>query len=256
MFEYRRLGLSIALCLSVANMLSPQAISSGIPQRWVAKKYKVPPVGSPLRREAAATRGGSTLGQGTCPQDTPIALIPKEGLSATTSTYPTLFFRMPSVAANKPLPAKFTLLDGDRAIYRTNFQLVGERRTIGISLPSTEKLPPLTIDKNYRWSLTIQCSTANQESVRIDLAGMIRRVVPDALLAAKLQALSESPTTPNNPLQLAELYAESEIWQDALMQIVSARKLQPNNPQVTAQWQSLLESAQLNSVVNDPLAPD
>lgn len=83
---------------------------------------------------------------------------------------------------------------------------------------------------------------------------MIRRVAPDAELSAKLQKTSLQDRSSNRP-QVPEIYAEAEIWQDALTILANLHRLQPNNPQVTSQWRSLLESADLADVVNDPLAP-
>ena len=244
MFKYRRWGLTIALVASFAtSILPPMAIAKGIPSRWAAKRYKVPAVGIPLRREAAATRGG-------CPVDRLTALMPPDGMAATTTAYPTLFFSVPTLLASNSLPAEFTLKDGNQIVYQTKFQLVGNRRTIPISLPSTGQLAPLKIDRDYQWSLIVQCSN-EPDSDRIVTTGIIRRVVPDAALAAKLQAFSQATPAPTNPPQLPEIYAEAEIWQDALMELANLRRLQPKNSQVMAQWQSLLKSADLGAVAND-----
>ena len=241
MFKYCRWGLAIGLVAT--SILPSMAIAKGIPARWAAKRYKVPAVGIPLRREAAATRGD-------CPADPSIALTPPDGLATTTTAYPTLFFRVP---ASSTLPATFTLKDGTKTVYQTKLQLAGDRRTIGISLPSTG-LTPLTIDRDYRWSFTIQCSN-DPEGANLVTTGIIRRIVPDAAVTAKLQTFARSESTPSQPPLVPEIYAEAEIWQDALMELVSLRRRQPQNPQVLAQWRSLLKSVALDAVVNDPLSP-
>jgi Domain of Unknown Function (DUF928) len=246
MFYHFRWGLAIALVLSFAtNILPPVAIAKGIPARWAAKRYKVPTVGSPLRREAAATRGE-------CPRDPLLALVPPDSTSVTTQSYPTLFFRVPARSPNST-PLEFTLKDGETIVYQTKLPVVGKRQIVAISLPSTAKLPPLTLDRDYQWSATLPCNN-DAESAYFRTTGIIRRIAPDADLSAKLQAASAQDRSTNRP-QVPEIYAEAEIWQDALTVLANLHRLQPNNLQVTAQWRSLLESGDLAGVVNDPLAP-
>jgi Domain of Unknown Function (DUF928) len=246
MFDYRRGGLSIAIVLSFTTFM-PMAIADSIPQRWAAKKYKVPNVGKPLRREAAATRGSCTI-------DSPVALVPIDGLTATTNPYPTLFFSVPTLPANSSLPVKFTLLDGNKTVYQTKFPLTGTRRTIGVILPATTELPPLEIDRDYRWSFSLQCGQTSA-SASHTIGGMIRRVAPDATLRDKLLALAPASPEPSVLLQLAQIYAEAELWQDALMQVVELRRLDPKNPQVIDQWKDLLHSVDLEAIAKDPIDP-
>jgi Domain of Unknown Function (DUF928) len=246
MFKHYRLGLAIALVAVLAsNTLPSMAISKGIPARWAAKRYKVPAVGSPLRRESAATRGD-------CPVDPAIALTPLDGIATTTTAYPTLFFRVP---ASSDLPVEFTLQDGKKTVYQTKFPLTGARRTISITLPSAD-LAPLTIDRDYRWRLLIRCSNDPNNADHLVTSGIVRRVVPDAAVTAKLQTLARSEAALSQSLRVPEIYAEAEIWQDALMELVRLRRLQPQNPQVLGQWRRLLKSADLDAVVNDPLSPE
>jgi Domain of Unknown Function (DUF928) len=243
MLKNYRWGLAIALVASLAtNMIPTEAIANGIPARWAAKRYKVPTVGSPVRREAAATRGN-------CVTDLPIALTPPQGIAVTTTAYPTFYLRVPAIPTNKPVPLEFTLKDGNKIVYQAKFQLSGQRRIVGLSLPSNGILPPLEIDRDYRWSSNIQCSIDSEESVDLVTNSIIRRVAPDAALTAKLQAVSAASSTATKP----EIYAEAEIWQDALTELVNLRRLQPKNPQLAAQWQTLLKSADLATVINDPL---
>lgn len=245
MFKHYRLGRAISLVAVFAiNILPSIAIAKGIPTRWAAKRYKVPAVGIPLRREAAATRGN-------CPAETLIALTPPQSIATTTTAYPTLFFRVPAISGNS-LPFKFELKDGNKTIYQTTLQVTGNRRIVAISLPSTAKLAPLTIDRDYRWLSKLQCSN-DEESANLVTTGIIRRIAPDAALSAKIKAVSQADSASAQPPQLPEIYAEAEIWQDALMELVSLRRLQPQNPQVLAQWRRLLKSADLDAVANDPL---
>lgn len=243
MLKNYRWGVAIALLASLAtNIIPMEAIANGIPARWAAKRYKVPTVGSPVRREAAATRGN-------CATDLPIALTPPQGIAVTTTAYPTFYLRVPAIPANSPVPLAFALKDGNKTVYQAKLQLSGKRRIIALSLPSNQKLPPLEIDRDYRWSSSIECSNDSEESVNLVTTSIIRRVAPDAALTAKLQAVSSSSSQATKP----EIYAEAEIWQDALMELVNLRRLQPTNPQVAALWQTLLKSADLGAVVNDPL---
>jgi Domain of Unknown Function (DUF928) len=248
MFKSAHWGLSIAVVSSfLTSILPPVAIAQSIPTRWAAKRYKVPTVGSPLRREAAATRGN-------CPADPFLAIAPKDAITVTKTAYPTLFFSVPTVPKGDSLPLEFKLKDGTKTVYQTKLQLTGNRQIVSISLPSTSKLAPLTIDRDYDWSAIIRCSN-DSESANLIVTGMIRRITPDAELTAKLKAFSQVEPSQRQLQQLPSIYAEAEIWQDALMELVNLRRLQPKNPQVFTQWQSLLKSVDLETIVNDPLSP-
>jgi hypothetical protein len=82
---------------------------------------------------------------------------------------------------------------------------------------------------------------------------MIRRVAPDATLRDKLLALAPRSPEPIVLLQLTQIYAEAELWQDALMQVVELRRLDPKNPQVIDQWKDLLHSVDLEAIAKDPI---
>ncbi len=124
-------------------------------------------MGFPKRGQTAPARSGSNAGK-LYDRFSPIAIVPIEGFSATTSAYPTLFFRVPSLPANSSLPVKFALLDGNKTVYQTKFPFTGIRRTIGVELPSTGELQPLEIDRGYRWMSSLQSGNTSASAVDLD----------------------------------------------------------------------------------------
>lgn len=241
----RSFALSLALALITGfsiSVITPQALrAQGIPDRWQASAYQPPTgLGKPGRREGAGTRGPAN-----CPvANKPLtAFVPSNNFGVTVAAYPSFSFYMPQMQARE---VEFVLKDeNNEEVYSTSFITTGESGVISLSLPADSGLPPLELGKNYHWSFSIVC-TPQDRGLDLGVEGTIRRVELNAGLDSKLKQANLK----NRP----DIYAESEIWYEALTALIQLRRTYPDDPSVTAEWTKLLKSVGLESLVGEPLA--
>ena len=161
-----------------------------------------------------------------------LPLIPKDTAALTTHAQPTLFtfisnttnceFRVSILEGNQPRPA---------FIFATTHAMAGIRRVdladFGVTLkPGVE----------YRW-MAIARPDSKQRSGDLTASGYIKRIVPDAALAEKIDKAA--------PADLAAVYAEAGIWYDALAAISDQIAANPKDADLVAARKDLLEQAGL-----------
>lgn len=240
-------SLTLATILGLLSLLqTPQALlASGIPQRWEAKAYQ-PPSGlsTPTRTAGAGTRSPGSI----CPLiGKPLtALLPTSHFGVTVAGYPTFFVYMPALSPQTPpLPVEFLLQDkSGNEMYKANFQTNGTPGIITLNLPTRAGLAPLEVGQDYKWSFSIICQ-ASDRSHDMNVEGWVRRVELNPTLGAQLKQAS--------PQQQVELYAEAEIWQDALATLVQLRRDNPNDATIATSWQKLMNAAGLNDIIQESL---
>lgn len=239
-------SLTLAVIIGLLGLLqAPQALlASGIPQRWETKAYQ-PPSGLST---PARTAGAGTRSPGNCPViGKPLtALLPTSRFGVTVADYPTFFVYMPALSPQKPpLPVEFLLQDkSGNEIYKASFQTNGRSGIIALNLPNKAGLAPLEIGEDYKWSFSIICQSSDRSN-DLNVEGWVRRVELNPTLGTKLQQAS--------PQQQVELYAEAEIWQDALATLVQLRRNNPNDATIAASWQKLMNAAGLNDIIQESL---
>lgn len=241
----RSLKLSLLVGLFTLIQTPQLLLARGIPQRWEAKKYRPPAgIGAPQRVEGGGTRGPDSCLAGKALT----ALVPSNRFGATVAAYPTFFVYMPAVSPQKSsLPVEFILEDADEnELYKATFQTTGRPGIVTLSLPTGAGLSPLQVGRDYRWSFSIICQPG-ESTVNIEVEGWVRRVELNPTLNNRLQQAS--------PENRVELYAESEIWHDALASLVQLRRNNPRNSAVAARWSQLLSAAGLNNIVQESLVP-
>jgi hypothetical protein len=204
------------------------------------RPYEPAAPGLPNRRDAGGTRGG-----GSCirnQEDDLVALMPADSYGQTLSGYPTLFWSIPQTEAEA---IEFVLLDeAANEIYRTTLHITGEANVIRLSLPVHAGLPPLEVGALHRWYFALVCDPADR-SADIYTEGWIQRVEPTAELTAEIEAAAVS----DRPA----IYAVAGLWHDALSAIAEQRYANPEDVVADASWRSLLESVDLDVVVDHPL---
>ncbi|WP_017652590.1 DUF928 domain-containing protein [Fortiea contorta] len=247
----------------------PQAIASPVklvpprPDRQASAspvKFVPPP---PPDRGAAGDRGGAaSRGCGNNNQSL-MAIVPvyeqtinqQPGQTVsvtkvwglTTSEHPSFWFFVPyniSAIASTEFILKDESQKSSKTIYKTTVASPPTPGIINIRLPSN--IPPLQTEKMYRWffKLKVKCDTQQTEQLQY-AEGWIQRMKPNSSLAELL------PQT--TPQQQIGLYAENGIWYDALSTLAELRLAKPQDPTLTAQWTSLLNSAGLENLVSQPL---
>ena len=170
------------------------------------------------------------------------ALVPKNKVGRTISDYPTFFFYLPQTEAQL---AEFILLDqSGNQIYKQTLTISNLSGTIGISIPANKNVPPLEVGKSYRWNFTVICN-AQDRSADVWETGIVQRVQLSADILRQLEKA--------DPRQKTVIYAENGIWQDALSTLAAARRANPNDAGLTADWESLLDSVTLGKIAREPI---
>jgi hypothetical protein len=246
-FVKSSLALSLKLALIAVFFALAQTqqglLAKGIPQTWQAREYQPPTnIGAPRRVGGAGTRGSG------CPVDgKPLtALVPSSQFGVTVADYPTFFVYMPPLSPQaSPLPVEFRLEDANGTLlYRTTFQSSGKSGILALTLSPQAGLSPLKVDQDYTWSFSMIC-TAGDRSRDVAVEGLMRRVELNPTLKAQVMQAS--------PVRQVELYAEAEIWHDALATLAQLRRNNPSDLVVAQQWQKLLSAADLSNLTQEGL---
>ena len=170
------------------------------------------------------------------------ALVPQNKIGRTVSDYPTFFFYLPQTKAEL---AELILEDeSGNQIYQQDLTIKNLSGVIGVSIPANTNLPPLEVGKNYTWKFTVVCDPEDRSSDQLE-SGVVRRV---ELSADILRQLDQA-----DPRQKTVIYAENGIWQDALSTLAAARRDQPNDTALKADWESLLDSVTLGKIAKEPI---
>src|SRR4028118_1533989 len=171
------------------------------------------------------------------------ALVPKNKIGRTVSDYPTFFFYLPQTDAEL---AELILEDeSGNQIYQQDLTIKNLSGVIGVSIPANTNVPPLEVGKSYTWKFTVVCDPEDRSSDQLE-TGIVRRVELSAEILGELDAADD-------PRQKTVIYAEKGIWQDALGTLAAARRANPKDTGLAADWESLLESATLGEIAKEPI---
>jgi len=169
-------------------------------------------------------------------------LVPPNNIARTVSDYPTFFFNWPPIKATL---AELTLLDpNDKEIYKQTLPISNLSGTIEVSIPANKNVPPLELGKSYRWRLTVICDSQDRSADLLEMV-TVRRVELSADIRSQLEKA--------DPRQKSFIYAENGIWQDAISTLAAARRANPDDPVLKADWESLLDSVKLGKIAKDPI---
>jgi hypothetical protein len=197
---------------------------------------------SPNGRRVPAISAGPT-----CDDSSKIkltALVPESQIGRTVSEYPVFFFYLPK-SEFYDAQAEFALIDEkDNFIYETTLKIKNSPGVMSVSIPANKNVPPLEAGKNYRWSIAWICYPEERSADAV-ARGIVRRVELSADILRQLDAAE--------PRQKTVIYAENGIWQDALGTLAAARRANPNDPDLAADWESLLDSVKLGAIAKEPI---
>lgn len=145
--------------------------------------------------------------------------------------------------------ANFSLQLGDDEIYQANINLPKKAGVFAIALPSSA--PVLQFDRNYRWYVDINCSSANKSRDSLtpaSLTGVIRRIKLDPLISQKLQVAK-------TPIERIHIYAQHGIWMNAVSELAKERIKAPLDRNLKQIWVSLLSQPEvgLEKVSQEPI---
>lgn len=186
----------------------------------------------------------SALSRGECNEIRCLmALMPNtlsgvEHYPQTTSAYPTFFFNVPKFSGQ----AEFRLYEispdsTPKRTYKKTFAIASQSSIMSFRVP--QDAPALKVGKFYRWEYSLN----NAESSKC--VGLVRRVSP------VLQDLDRA-----QPLEKASIYANAGIWFEAVETLAVARRAQPRNPEIEAEWVDLLRSVKLDAIISQPISSE
>jgi hypothetical protein len=180
-----------------------------------------------------------------CGRDSKLSLtplVPKNKIGRTVSGYPTFFFYLPQTEAEL---AEFILEDeSGNLIYEQALTIKNLSGVIGVSIPANTTVSPLEVRKSYTWKFSVVCDPEDRSSDHLE-SGIVRRVEVSADILRKLENA--------NPRQKTFIYAQNGIWQDALSNLAAARRANPNDTDLGADWKSLLDSVRLGAIAQEPI---
>jgi hypothetical protein len=266
--NFKKIQITAALLTSIlVNLTCYKAIKAqSLSSSSSSISFTAPP--PPPNRSGAGNRG-SAASRG-CGSDTQslMALAPdyqqtislKQGekipvtkiWGLTTDDYPTFWFFVPydkSSITKMEFVIKDESQKPSKTIYRT---VLDKPEKPGIISVSTKKaIEPLQVSKTkhqkkYHWFLKVKVKCSPQQPAQLKAVdGWVERVNPSSTLAERLQQATQE--------QKAALYAENGIWHNALTTLGEARLAKPKDAPLLADWTSLLNSEELDSLANYPL---
>ncbi len=210
--------------------------------------FYVPPTS---RRPIARTDGSASRG---CPNGlfgSISLLVPSDHIGLTVSAHPTFSWYVSAVPSTL---MQFALVEPGVSKPILVKQLkVNKPGIIQLDLP--EQLP-LSIDKEYRWTVSLICNI-KRPSQNIYVRSRIQRVSVKALEMPEFTGnpsnnLAEISTTMRDR---AILYGQSGIWYDAVSALSKAYLTNPQEPLNVKYLRALLNQVGLTSVANSQFPP-
>ncbi len=243
MFIRNFLGLSlVSLLVSAPPVNHPQPTSrTKMESRPQLQAIEFPPTssrGAPSRTRGAGSRGpcnpiiedksGINL----------TAVMPEDNIGTTVSPNPTVYLYIPKSSKQN---AEFAVYDWTNRvrepIYKTSLSLPKSAGIVKVSLPKTVELEP---NNTYVWHFGIICD-ANQRSLDYYINGWLQRTSLTPETEAKLKEVQKKP------LEKAQLYAESAVWNETITTLEKSRQAYPNA------WKELLQSVGLGKIADSQI---
>jgi hypothetical protein len=106
------------------------------------------------------------------------------------------------------------------------------------------RFPPLVVGQTYDWRLMLRESVDTSGDNPTVSGTLTRKAVDPALASTLKQAL---------PADQISLYANDDLWYDMVAALYDARRQDPQNPALQAQWVEVLANIQLGKIAQLPL---
>lgn len=187
----------------------------------------------PGRTVAGASRAGDCV-KGQLPLT---ALLPDNNLGLTAAAHPSLFFYIPETTAKTAELMVFT--EAGELLETQNYAISNVPGIIEVTFDTNKS--ELTPGAKYRWNFSLTCR--NDPSANPFVEGWVERVEMDPNL---IQAMVASP-----PQDRLSLYAANQIWNETLSTLAQLKTSQPNNADISQQWQDYLKDAGVDQSIAD-----
>jgi len=162
------------------------------------------------------------------------------GVATTVEAHPTFFVYVPELGVDN---GEFTLWSEDQSdvLAIKNIQLPAQAGVIPIAVPEDVSLE---VGKTYYWTLEVLCNE-DDRSRNTFVEGLVQRVPPTATLVSRLEQVE--------PRDRLFLYVNAGLWYEALTTLAQLRTQDPTDTSLQADWETLLDSANLDGVADAPL---
>lgn len=180
-----------------------------------------------------------------CAGEPVVILVPETAKTLTASANPTFYWYLPP---NNGAAVEFSLADAqNRKIYTTQYIITentldpnNSDRIMGLQMPNTPSFPGLKTGQEYIWEVKLICNL-NEPNLQVGARGVIERIPIDPQLHSSLGIASAE-----NKLGL---YANANLWHETINTLINLRRQKPDDPEVKAAWQKLMESANLTTLI-------
>lgn len=228
-------GILLTLPTQAESKLENRSVT--LPKQLVFQENFDPPGnGTPKDTSSGGSRDGLRCSQN---KQSIQPLMPKRNYGLTLEERPAIFVYIPETSARKIVLA-FRSETGD---YKRVFLPITTRSGIvSFTLPNWE--PPLTVGKNYQWSLVVVCGETVQPDDPV-VRGWVQRVARSHQIESELKQ--------KTAIEQVMWYGANGYWYDLLKVITRARQLHPNDTKLTALWRDLLGTVGLSAIASEPL---
>jgi len=198
---------------------------------------------SPQQASGGAARTGTYYVNPVAGQIGPaalIALLPQSFYGTTVSERPTIMVYVPISNAKEAI---FSIKDdAGNTYYSMAINVALKAGVIPIQLPV--EAPPLAMGKNYHWFLAVKVN-GNLSPSTPYVDGWIKRIQPSTDLAKAMQQ--------RDPLKLIIALGKDGVWYDCVSKLGTLHASKPQDADLSKQWEELLSSVNLNTIVKSPL---
>ncbi len=215
--------IALAISIALAGTISISGSATAGPKLNVENR------GAPTLTASAASRSGNSA--------TLVAVQSPSQKTLTAATAPTIFIYISDTTASEGI---FVLKDeNDNDIGRVTVALPARPGIVRIQLPETMMSETLQVGKEYQWVFSPVSN--NQSGINTTfINGWIERI--------ELSPTQVSLLNNTDALGAVDLYAEAEIWQDALATLAEFSEANPKDSTLEAKWNNLLNQAGLSNL--------
>lgn len=263
-FKTFSLMLSLGVVMSASAMAfaaikpsSPSPDQQTLSESLLARRFRRPRFRARGVRPSVRRSGGASRGPGMCygEEITVTPVLPKinesskEGEITVESTVSPAPKFLISVDKTKATEAEFTLLNADdtEIIYEQEVSLENNTPgiiTVSLPEPATEEEALVKENEEYHWYFSVRCDPTDLAGDLI-VEGRIKRIPMADALAQELADATE--------LEKPAVFAEFGVWTEAASSLAALLENNPNNPEIRANWQALLESVNLEKLIEKDL---
>ncbi|MEM9274233.1 MAG: DUF928 domain-containing protein [Cyanobacteria bacterium P01_F01_bin.143] len=240
--KYLNLALSIPVLLLTFPVQAESNSTTSNPSFPKQIQFIPPKDGKTPNTVGAGTRNPNEL---RCsPEEEQItALMPKGNYGLTLQDRPSIFVYLPQTVAKQVVLA---IQDETEAYHEIAFLPITKHDQI-VSFTLPEDKPSLTPGTYYKWKLTLVCGDIpNVEDPKLE--GWLKHIDRNSLPMEMSPTDAISLGARHSVIAKMNWYSQNGYWYDLLLQLETAQKANPDDPQIASIWQDLLQKVQSGEI--------